>query len=270
MMKGRCQPINEYTNDYVTSLPMHFVRLTWQSRGYVLTGCLIIATALAVGSCGRDSSSDEATKHQQEVKQQEQIRDAVAKAVEQERSRAAQDLAEREAEKARSVRDNDPVKTFKMIASKVHYYIQFGGPTPHMWHLFLSRKEAARMDAGAGKPGEYVSPTRLIVDNEYRVDVRKSDSLVSPFMGVLVVTGEISRENTPGVWGRSNRHRLVLNFALQSGKWVYTGGTQQREDSRPDELDFDWSESMGPFIAACIEAAMEDVKNSEQVGNLAN
>lgn len=59
---------------------------------------------------------------------------------------------------------------------------------------------------------------RLQIDDAYEIDVKRTDSLVSPYVGTLVVKGRSSQD------GAEHRYMQRLQFARQDNRWVLKGG----------------------------------------------
>ncbi|MES2909865.1 MAG: hypothetical protein V4718_00665 [Pseudomonadota bacterium] len=97
-------------------------------------------------------------------------------------------------------------------------------------------------------------------------DVQKTNSLVSPFAGILSVTDVVAilrapdeasaQDLNPQLGGReTSTSTSTLNFAYQSGKWVFTDGTRVSKSNIPGDtgtkVTINPSRQTGP-LARCI------------------
>lgn len=99
----------------------------------------------------------------------------------------------------------DPAESFKTFAAKFHAAAQgkLTGPA-NAWTEEIY-----------GKPGKRM----LVVFDKYEIDVKKTDSLISPYTGIIaakVQQADEEQKTLPITW----RVPLVLTFAYQENKWV--------------------------------------------------
>ena len=115
-------------------------------------------------------------------------------------------LGGRELYKARlALPSNDPKSSFEAMATRIMAGLQEKISLP------ITGETPASIDQGRSSY-DY----RCVVPGRYSMDVRKTDSLVTPYTGLLSVEIGISRLGEPG-WTRA---KMTFRCALQDDKWV--------------------------------------------------
>lgn len=117
----------------------------------------------------------------------------------------------------------------------------------------IVRRCKAAFDARPGTEVVYVDVAKAWAKRVYppaqvSYDVRKTDSLVSPFAAHIQVeealffeqggTKEEAAAKAPGVESQTMRRWVRLNFAYQDGAWTLHDGSRRAQLRRPGEADF--------------------------------